>query len=512
MYSRVRDIFLEQPKGTRARRVIFGALAALLLLLDVFSWYASWTDPSALAVEPLIAGCLALALTGWLPATGGTLYALVTGIVLLAPGDSGITFPLVGIFAVVAEWISRKWYLQAVLALALVQVPQFLTSTNWQADAMGLLLGLAVAVPIGLGVQWSEERAGALRQEVKVSQVAAESAAALVRRDLNLALHDTVAQDLVRIIVSGQSAARRTTDPQTAEEVQELSELARDAMRHVRALMGDVGVGHTDPVQPLGDVLATCQAMLAGRAITLDADLPEDIDAVCSLRQRSVLGLVLREGTTNILKYARVGTTAHLSVEVLEDGTAAVTMANLIDPAADDTRGALSGGYGLDSLTERAAREGGSLHFGSNGGTWLLSVTVPRIPVPEDGRWPLPASPAPAGSPASSDGTGSIGDTASAAAADNSADAGADTGGGQVAGGIGSEATAGEVAPPSPGGVPIDEGDTGPSGTPGTASPAETGRARPPLDTSTPPGGTPPGPPSGATSPHLPAPPRPTDP
>lgn len=476
MYSRVRDVFLEQPKGTRARRVIFGALAVLLLLLDVFSWYASSTDPSVLDVEPLIAVCLALALTGWLPATGGTLYALVTGTVLLAPGDSGITFPLVGVFAVVAEWISRKWYLQAVLALALVQVPQFLTSSNWQADTMGLLLGLAVSVPIGLGVQWSEERAGALRQEVKVSQVAAESAAALVRRDLNLALHDTVAQDLVRIIVSGQSAARRTTDPQTAEEVQELSELARDAMRHVRALMGDVGVGHTDPVQPLGDVLATCQAMLAGRAITLDADLPEDIDAVCSLRQRSVLGLVLREGTTNILKYARVGTTAHLSVEVLEDGTAAVTMANLIDPAADDARGALSGGYGLDSLTERAAREGGSLHFGSNGGTWLLSVTVPRIPLPEEGRRSRPTLPATVGDTGSESApdTDTATDTAMATdtgpdtAPDTSPDTAPDTSGGQAVGDIGSGSEAGQLAPSSRGGVPVDEGDTGPSGAPGT--------------------------------------------
>lgn len=453
MYSRVRDLFLEQPRGTQARRIIFGGLAALLLLLDVFSWYGSGKDPSALDVEPLVATCLALALTGWLPATGGTLFALVTATILLVPGDSGIVFPLVGVFAVVADWISRKWYLPALVALALVQVPQFLTSTNWLADVVGFLLGLAVAVPIGLGVQWSEERAGALRQEVKVSQVAAESAAALVRRDLNLALHDTVAQDLVRIIVAGQSAARRTTDPQTAEEVQELSELARDAMRHVRALMGDVGVGHTDPVQPLGDILATCQAMLAGRAITLDADLPGDIDAVCSLRQRSVLGLVLREGTTNILKYARVGTTAHLSVEVLEDGRAAVTMANLIDPAADDTRGALSGGYGLDSLTERAAREGGSLHFGSNGGTWLLSVTVPRIPIPEDGRRSRSASRAPVG------------------AAEGDFDGGGVAGGGaKVEGGVGGPTTVGEVGPVPPPSTPIVGGDAASSEAPSPAS------------------------------------------
>lgn len=388
MYARVREVFLDQPKGSRARRIVFGGLAGVLLLLEVLSWYAAGGSPDGLSVEPLVASCLALAFTGWLPATGGALYVLVTATVLVVPTPNLITFPLVGIFAVVAEWISRRWYLQAVVALALVQVPQFLTSQRPLADLVGLVLGLAIAVPIGFGVQWSEERAGVLRQEVRVSQVAAESAAALVRRDLNLALHDTVAQDLVRIIVAGQSAARRTTDPQTAEEVQELSELARDAMRHVRALMGDVGVGHTDPVQPLGDVLGTCQATLAGRAITLDAELPEDIDSACSLRQRSVLGLVLREGTTNILKYARVGSTAHLSVEVLEDGTVAMTMANLIDPAADDARGALSGGYGLDSLTERAAREGGSLQFGSNGGTWLLSVTVPRIPVPDEAGSP----------------------------------------------------------------------------------------------------------------------------
>ena len=400
LLARVRGIFLDQPKGGQTRRIVFGGLAALLLVLDVLSWYTTGRNPDTLDVEPLVATSLALALTGWLPATGGALYATVTALVLLVPGSSGMVFSLVGIFAVVAEWVSRKWYLQAAVALALVQAPQFIVGDNALADLFGLLMGLAVAIPLGFGVQWGEEREGALLQEVKVSQVAAESAAALVRRDLNLSLHDTVAQDLVRIIVAGQSSARRTTDPQTAEEVQELSALARDAMRHVRALMGDVGVGHTDPVQPLADILATCQAMLAGRAITLNSDLPEDVDKSCSLRQRSVLGLVLREGTTNILKYARVGSTAHLSLEILGDGTAEITLANLIDPAAEDTRGALSGGYGLDSLTERAAREGGSLHFGSNGGTWLLSVSIPRTPGPAEKRHPRsvadPEDPTPA--------------------------------------------------------------------------------------------------------------------
>ncbi len=378
MFDRIRRFVLRQPIGSVSRRIAFGALAPLLVPLEFLTLWLSSGTLNVFTAEWILLSYALLALTGWLPATGGTLFTIVTLTGVLLP-DSTLhtTFTLLGIYAVAADWVSRRWYLPALLVIASTETIQLMRSANPLADVAGLIFGTASAIAIGLVLQWNHKHVEDLETRAEEARLAASRAGEAVRHDLTVNLHDTVAQDLTRIIVASQSIARRTTDAQAGEDTEALGELARHAMRQVRALIDDAGLSHPDPAEPLAEVLTTCQTMLAGRSITLAAELPDDADTAHSLRQRTVLALAFREGSTNIFKYARAGSRATLTLEDLDEGAVALTMVNDIDPASDDVRATLAGGFGLENLITQAARESGRVQFGSNGGRWVLTMMLP---------------------------------------------------------------------------------------------------------------------------------------
>lgn len=390
--GRLETWFNRQPHGGWGRRASFGALAAILGGLEIATGAAA--GYSATGVEMVLATSVALAATGWLPATGGTLYTLLMIVATTGLVDGPtVSLTVIGIYGVVADWISRGWYVQALVALAAVEAAQVATTDSLSAEIVGLVLGTAFATAIGIGLRWNQRHVEALRVDAEQSRRDALVAQETIQHELAAALHDTVARDLVQIIVDSQSIARRAPDPGTAEEVDHLGDLGRDAMRHVRSMMGGAPTGGLQIVEPIASVVATCADMLRGREIPLEAQLPDDIDTACPPRVLRILALALREGTTNIDRYGRAGSPARLLIEVLDGGGAALTMTNSIDPTSQDARTVLMGGYGLDNLSRAVANEGGKVHFGSTGGTWMLTVTQPASPGRDLPSGPLLPSP-----------------------------------------------------------------------------------------------------------------------
>ncbi|MFC7581526.1 sensor histidine kinase [Schaalia naturae] len=387
--TRLASLIDRQPHGGTGRRIVFGLLAALLFVLEV-----TLGDPTSrglIGIELTLGACAALASAGWLPALGGTLFGalMLTGIAL----PDAIASPVllgIGLYAVIAEWVSRRWYIPSVLLLAAVESAQFATTSSPAAEAAGLALGGVFAITLGLGIQWNERRVDVLREQAESSRRDALVAKESIQRELAAALHDTVARDLVQIIVDSQSIARRSPDPGTAEEVDHLGDLGRDAMRHVRSMMGTAAVTGDIPLrEPVASVVEVCRQMLEGRGIRVDTDLPAGIDTACEPRAHSILALSIREGMTNVYKYGREGSPARLVVELLGHGGVALSMANAIDPVSQDARSSLMGGFGLDNLARAVANEGGRIRFGSTGGTWLLTVALPAAPAQELASGPL---------------------------------------------------------------------------------------------------------------------------
>lgn len=384
-----RSRFTGRCVGSASRRIVFGVLGALLFFLQLLSGALAPDSPIE-AWAWTVASCGALALAGWLPKAGGALFALIVAAGVFAPIDVvDLSQLFLGVYAVVAYWISRRWYLPAAGVFLVVEGVQIFHSPSRQADVLGLLLGGTFAVVAGLGAGWYGRRVNALEDRGRQAKRAVEEARrivrgaeASVRHSLAATLHDTVATDLVRVVIASQSIVERTREPDTALEAEAVGSMAREAMWHLRALMDDAGLAHPGPEEPLAATLATCRAMLSGRGIALEADVPDGIEGSCTPGQCSVLALALREGCTNILKYAPAGSTANVVAEALPQGGVALSLANDADPAAAVGDAPLSGGFGLISLAERAAREGGSARHGSAAGAWLLTVTLPGLPTP----------------------------------------------------------------------------------------------------------------------------------
>lgn len=392
MRGSLRRLLLRQPVGDAARRVGFGVLAVVLVVAEVVSG-GSPDHLGAFTVEWLVIGYGLLALTGWLPATAGLLYAVVTFVAILAPSDTlMVGFPLLGVFAVAGDWISRGWYVPAAAVLLLSSVSQFASSPNQGASALEAFLGVMMSIGVGLGLRWNRARLAGLHLEAESAHRAAEAARGEVRREIASTLHDTVVADLVRLLVASQSLTRTTTDPQAAEDARALTDTARDAMVHLRALMSSALPDQSTQPEPLAQVIATCQTMLAGRSIALDTEVPPSLDPSLTRRQRSLVALVVREAATNVLKYARPGTHADLSIETPPDDGIAVMVTNEIDPARDHARATLGGGFGLDNLTAQVAREGGTVQYGSRGASWLLAVLIPATPPDRGGASLLTSS------------------------------------------------------------------------------------------------------------------------
>lgn len=364
-------------------RVIFGALAALLFVLEIVSGTPSST-PAGMEFTFLV--CLALALAGWLPVIGGGLYVISMLASIVIPDQYvTLTLPILGLYAVCAEWVSRRWYVPAALAFVVVEGAQMATTTSVTGELYGMALGAAIVLGAGFGIQWSKRHAAALEDRATAAEYQAEEARGArdaVARGLARALHDTASRDLARIIMTSQSIARRSTDRAAAEDAEHLTELASHAMRSIRSLMSDADDTDSSSRRPLTEVIGECVQMLTGRGITMTADLPESPDTLFPPRSLAVLNLAVQEGAANVLKYARENSSAYLTVEQLPDGGVGLTLVNEISPVSQDARGALSGGYGLDNLSEVVAGEGGTVHYGSSGAMWRLVVSVPAPTLP----------------------------------------------------------------------------------------------------------------------------------
>lgn len=371
--------------GGTAHRVVFGVFALVLVALELLSIWDIGTINVPTAIW-LVVGYGLLAFTGWMPLVGGTLYTVATLVAIVAPSQTlALAFPLLGVFIVGGEWISRGWYAAAGVVLAITATVDAMHSGSPVVSLAGMTFGIALSVTLGLALRWNTQRLGRLRDQADSARRAAESAQLEVRREIASTLHDTLASDLTRLIVGTQSLSRTTTDPLAAEDSQALTDTARQAMVHLRALMASALPDQQGEPEPLREVIATCTTMLAGRDITLGTRHSPDVEVGLTKRQRTALALVVREGTTNVLKFARAGSHAELSIGSPHEGAVAVTLINEIDPASERSPGTLSGGFGLDNVTSRIAAEGGTVQYGSRGGSWVLAVTLPRTRTSQEG-------------------------------------------------------------------------------------------------------------------------------
>ncbi|MFC0528663.1 sensor histidine kinase [Phytohabitans kaempferiae] len=214
-----------------------------------------------------------------------------------------------------------------------------------------------------LGPLWAWDVAGRLHE---ARRLAAELAVKDERLRFAADLHDIQGHHLQVIALKSELAARLAeADPaRAAGEMREVRRLASDALQETRALVQ--GYRRTT----LEEEISNATRVLAAADIDARMDLAT-APAELSATGRHLLGLVMREATTNVLRHSRA---ARADVRLLVDGGRAhLRVRN--DGAAPAAGGAP--GTGLAALAERLVAAGGELTWRRDGERFEVAATLP---------------------------------------------------------------------------------------------------------------------------------------
>jgi two-component system, NarL family, sensor histidine kinase DesK len=334
-------------------------LASLVLL----SRRLAGTPPDRLAVRLSV---------GWVPAGGGG--AAVLGGILLLGDDAAWSVAPATMVAVVATFLPlrRRWLLLAVAAAAGAVLGGVAALASGSGDGwLGAVLLppglLAITAATLLGMLWAWDVAARLERTRRLS---AELAVADERLRFAADLHDIQGHHLQVIALKGELAARLAeADPaRAAAEMKDVQRLATDALNDTRALVQ--GYRRTT----LDDEIANATRVMAAADIdarmNLEPAVAADSDRL-SPSGRHLLGLVVREATTNVLRHSRA---RHAEVDYrVAAGLARLRMWN--DGAAPDP--SAPAGSGLRTLAGRLAAAGGRLTWEHDGDRFVVAASLP---------------------------------------------------------------------------------------------------------------------------------------
>jgi two-component system, NarL family, sensor histidine kinase DesK len=310
---------------------------------------------------------------GWLLA-GGAGAAVLGGILLLLGDDGAWPVAPAMMVSIAATFLPsrRRWLLLAVSAAAAAALGWIATPASGSGDGGGRLWAallppglLAITAATLLGILWAWDVAARLERAGRLS---ADLAVADERLRFAADLHDIQGHHLQVIALKSELAARLAqTDPaRAAAEMQEVRRLAAEALRDTRAVVQ--GYRRT----ALDDEIANATRVLA--AADIDARMRLDADAGTdrlSETSRNLLGLVVREATTNVLRHSRARR-AEVDYHVTA-GLAQLRMGN--DGAVDHP--AAAAGSGLRVLAERLAAAGGRLTWERDGDRFVVAASLP---------------------------------------------------------------------------------------------------------------------------------------
>jgi two-component system, NarL family, sensor histidine kinase DesK len=278
----------------------------------------------------------------------------------------------IGVSAIAGRTLSFRNASISVFALTLlmlavsVGISGSLASTDW----LHILLLVLLVRGLGLDMIGFSRLSDALRELHHARKELAHQAVTEERLRMARDLHDLLGHTLSLITLKSELAGRLVEkDPATAlQEIHEVERVARQALREVREAVA----GYRQ--QTLRGELDAARQIL--EAAGVDCSIEYDAQML-SPEIDTVLGWVVREGVTNVIRHSRaqhcwIRITAagdHARVEVTNDGylreNAVITQM----------------GSGLSGLAERVAKLGGHLEVGPQ---WMagrpgfrLSVSLP---------------------------------------------------------------------------------------------------------------------------------------
>jgi two-component system sensor histidine kinase DesK len=299
----------------------------------------------------------------WAEIAFAALLALCTLHLVLFNADRGFLFPLLAIAAALA--VRQHGALSLISALAISGA--FAAGAGEGSLDAAVFLGFATFMA-GTGTFLVQYLVGVIADLTEARERLAESAVAEERLRFSRDLHDLLGHTLSVIVVKAEAIRRLLRlDVRAAEaHAGDIETIGRKALTEVReAVTGYRSVSYREE-------LANARAALSAAGIRLSvSQLPSGLSASVD----SLLGWIVREGTTNVLRHADAQRCT-ISITVTSDEEAV-----RIDVADDGTATKatlpLVLGSGLLGLRERVQALGGELLASPTDSGFRLSASLP---------------------------------------------------------------------------------------------------------------------------------------
>lgn len=380
--------------GYRPLRIISLVVVAVILgVTEMVSQYREGiAQDDVVTVFLGIGMCVAIALLGPFPKLSGALYmvfACAEGLI-----NTDLSLPALGTYIIAMDWIAHSWYMRAFIFLVLNEALTMMNNEFSLSAMMNSALGIGAAVAIGLTIQNAQKTALLAKAEASLARAEAREK---ISGDLSSELHGTVARELTSVVLAAEMLSR---DPGSRELIAQIQAGARNALANTRSLIADLD--HSPGSESLTTVLTQCQRMLTVRNISLYVEGSEVVIEKLSQSMRDTLMLVIKEGTTNILKYGLAGSQADLVIEQQDQEDVFLTLSNVCGATdAEGSRSLLSGGFGLENLAARLSNEGGKLTYMKVNDRWVLVAEIhggqPTMPLSDATASVEISTPAPLG-------------------------------------------------------------------------------------------------------------------
>lgn len=337
----------------------------------------------------LTPGCLLVVVKRRWPAT-----SLAAGAVLLVlDGLLGFTLGMVLVIIDLLFGVglygsprARRWAMTGVL-IAIV-ASAVVVSIHLGQFRAAVVMGLQ-GVAIGVVPLWW---AGNVRQQRELAELAVARARAEAIHAERAAtardLHDVVAARLsATALHSGAALALPPDHDRDRQVLQQIRDSTVAALAEMKDLITVLRRGHHDvPVATarLSDLPELVDRIRAdGVEVVVEQDLPSDLPSVLEHSAHRIV----QEALTNVVRHGR----GPARVQLAEgDRAVEIVVSNPMGrrSTSTDSSGAVEGGTGIWSMTERARGIGGDLVAGPQSGQWVVRA-----------RLPLTEHPVPAGEP-----------------------------------------------------------------------------------------------------------------
>jgi len=346
-------LVLNEPVLTTALYLIgaAGSVASAILLL-VHYRREPLDENDTIARRPVwplvLAGVASAALAGG--AAGSLLLAVVLSAqaLCLVRWRAGVRLRLVVLLTLV---IAAGWVIEAA----------HLNPEGYVAQVLGMGIFIAMLPPLTATSLWWWD---IVRELDRARRAEGRLAAAQERLRLASDLHDLQGHHLQVIALQLELAEKMMgRDPEAAvEQVRAARASVDDARRGTRDLAARFrGV-------PLPDELANAADLLRAAGLTVELLVDTEADRAPA----DVLGPVIRESTTNVLKHGG-GASASLSL-ARHQGSWVLVVENDARAAASP----VGDGAGLSGIAERVRTVGGTVDAGHSGDLFRITVRVPE--------------------------------------------------------------------------------------------------------------------------------------